>query len=221
MVSSGFRNAYTGFFIAALLGVAVSAGPMLWRLWRISVDPVSTRGRVVRLDCRNHGHLDYSFDIDGVPHSGSNHSIDGISCPEVRIGQPVAVYYEKGAPENNYGLYPAETAGNRASTAFFTCVAFMCVFIFIGPLFLGGVWIVVSRLAGKFDSKPRVPPGKQLYLDATARTGKSDRRGLPKDLRQLLMPLPRWRPVLRLMDRQVISSRRLSASSATRLRARR
>ena len=146
---SSMRTAYTAFLLVVGLMVVFGPARPLWRLWWISADPVATNGRVVRLDCSNHGHVDYSFEIDGVAYAAGNHFIDGINCPDVKVGQPVAVYYEKGAPENNYALYPAETVGNRARTAFFTGVAFFGAFVFLGPLFLAWLWTFVSRLTGR------------------------------------------------------------------------
>jgi hypothetical protein len=140
-----FRTIYVAFFLAAVVGVGFSQGPRFWRLWRISANPVSTSGRVVHLDCPNHGRIDYSFEINGVAYRASSPFIDGINCSDVKIGQPVAVYYEKGAPQNNYGLYPAATAGNRATSALVTGLAFFGGFILLGPLFLAGVWTAFSR----------------------------------------------------------------------------
>jgi hypothetical protein len=143
------RTVYFPFFIVIALMTIFGPAQPLWRLWQIGADPVSTLGRVVRLDCPNHGHIDYAFEIDGVAHSGRDHFVDGINCPDAKVGQAIAVYYEKGAPENNYALYPAETTGNRARTAFFTGVAFFGVLILLGPLFLAWLWTLFSRLAGR------------------------------------------------------------------------
>ena len=72
--------------IIAVLLVASGHAQLLWRLWRISADPVSTIGR----DCPNHGSVDHSFAIDGVSYSARNEMIDRINCPNVKIGHPVA-----------------------------------------------------------------------------------------------------------------------------------
>jgi hypothetical protein len=72
-----------------------------------------------------------------------------INCPDAKIGQPVAVYHEKGASENNYALYPAEGEGNRAKAAFFAGAAFFGAFIFLGPLFLAWLWTLFSRPSGR------------------------------------------------------------------------
>jgi hypothetical protein len=146
---SNFRTTYLAFLCVVVLMAGFSAGPLLWRLWRIGTDPVATPGRVVGIDCPNHGRVDYAFDIDGTSHSGANHLIDGIPCPQFRIGQKVAVYYEKGAPGNNYALYPDGTEGNRVRTALFTGIAFCAGFIALGPPFLAWVWILFSRLAAR------------------------------------------------------------------------
>ena len=143
------RSAYFPFFIVIALMTIFGPAQPLWRLWKISADPVSTSGHIVRLDCPNHGHIDYAFEIDGVPRNGRDHFVDGINCPDAKIGQAVAVYYEKGAPENNYALYPAEGEGNRAKAAFFAGAALFGALIFLGPLFLAWLWTLFSRPSGR------------------------------------------------------------------------
>jgi len=145
MIILRLRTVYIAFFsLIAVLLVVSGQAQILWRLGWISVDPVATTGRVIGLHCQDHGRVDYSFEIDGVAYDARNNFVDGINCADARIGQPVAVYYEKGAPDNNYGLSPAETAGNRARTAFFTTLAFFCALIFLGPLFLASLWTLFS-----------------------------------------------------------------------------
>jgi hypothetical protein len=144
------RTVYIAFLcLFAVLLVVSGQAQMLWRLGWISADPVATTGRVIGLDCPNHGLVDYAFEIDGVSYDASNHFVDGIDCPNAKIGQPVAVYYERGALDNNYALYPAQTAGNRARNAFFVGAPFYCAFVFLGPLFLTWLWTVFSRLAAR------------------------------------------------------------------------
>jgi Protein of unknown function (DUF3592) len=147
MVQS-LRTLYFPIFIVVALMTIFGPAQPLWRLWQISADPVSTQGHIVRLDCHNHGHVEYSFDAEGVSRNGRNPFVDGINCPDAKVGQAVAVYYEKSAPENNYALYPAGTSGNRARTALITGVAFFGAFILIGPLFLAWLWRLFSRLTG-------------------------------------------------------------------------
>jgi hypothetical protein len=145
MIILRLRTVYIAFLcLFAVLFVASGQAHMLWRLGWISADPVATTGRVTGLHCHNHGRADYSFEIDGVAHDGRDDFVDGINCATARIGQAVAVYYEKGAPDNNYALYPAETAGNRARTAFFSGLAFFGVFVSLGPLLLARLWIFLN-----------------------------------------------------------------------------
>jgi hypothetical protein len=147
---SDFKSVYLGFLcVIALLLVSSGQAQLFWHLWQISADPVSTSGRVTRLDCANHGHVEYSFDIGGVSYRPGSRFIDGINCRDIKIGQPVAVYYAKSAPENNYALYPAETSGNRARTAFFTGMAFFGAVVLLGPLFLAWLWAFFLRLKNK------------------------------------------------------------------------
>jgi hypothetical protein len=150
--SSSFARVYILFFCLIVL-LMISSGQMqlLWRLCRISADPVATTGHVTRLDCSNHGHVDYAFEADGASRGGENRFVDGINCPDIRIGQPIAVYYERGTPANNYALYPNDTSGNRASSALMTALTFTGSFLLLGPAFLGWLWTVVTR----WTPKPR------------------------------------------------------------------
>jgi hypothetical protein len=141
MIILRLRTVHIAFLcLFAVLLVVSGQARMLWRLGRISADPVATTGRVTGLHCHDHGRADYSFEIGGVAYDGRNNFVDGINCADARIGQPVGIYYENGAPDNNYALYPADTSGNRARTAFFTGLAFFGTFISLGPLLLARLW---------------------------------------------------------------------------------
>jgi hypothetical protein len=142
-----FRNVYLALFLAFAFGITISQGPLLVRLWQISADPVSTIGHVTVLYCPDHGHVDYSFTVDGASYSAGHYLVDGIDCPNLKLGQRIAVYYERGAPENNYGFYPADTTGNRARSAFWIGLIFLSVSVVMGPLFLTWMWTVVSRIS--------------------------------------------------------------------------
>jgi hypothetical protein len=134
--------------LLATLFVVSGIAKAVWYEGRIGADPVLAKGRVITLDCNNHGFVDYSFEIGGVTHYARSPYGNGIPCQTVKIGQPVAVYYEKGAPENNYGVYPPDTPGNPARAAFFENLVGFGAFIFLGPFFLGWLWIQAERLTG-------------------------------------------------------------------------
>src|SRR5262249_48223487 len=137
------------FCLLAVLMFSSGQAQLLWRLWRISAAPVATIGFVTRLDCPNHGHIEYSFTVDGLPYNVRDTSVDGVNCPALKSGQSVAIYYEKGAPGNSYALYPSDTSGNRARNAFITGLSFFGALLLLGPLFLGWLWTVVARWTAK------------------------------------------------------------------------
>jgi hypothetical protein len=130
------RIVYFGIACAvATLFVASGIAKAIWYNGWIAADPVLAKGRVMTLDCNdNHGFVDYSFEIDGATYHARSAYLNNIPCQAVKIGQPVAVYYEKGAPENNYGVYPPETPGNPARAAFLYNLAAFAVFTFLVPL---------------------------------------------------------------------------------------
>jgi hypothetical protein len=143
-IFSNLRNLYiaNSCFVGVALALGSWAPGSPWHLWRIGVDPVSTGGHVVNMDC-NHHRVQYSFVVDGVSHQGSDNLGDGIYCRTVKIGQPVAVYYEKDVPENNFGFYPPETPGNPARAAFLGQVEAAGAFLLLGPLFM--YWLSADR----------------------------------------------------------------------------
>jgi hypothetical protein len=145
-----WRNIYFGFMaLLATLFVVSGIAKAVWYEGRIGADPVSTRGHVITLDCPHHGFVDYSFEIGGVTYYARDNFGNGIPCQTAKIGQPIAVYYEKGAPENNYGVYPPDTPGNPARAAFFDNLVGFGAFIFLGPFFLAWLWIQAQRLTGR------------------------------------------------------------------------
>jgi hypothetical protein len=143
---SRFKRAYVGFVCLFVVGMIASGQAQLfWRLWRIGAAPAETTGEVVGVDCPNHGHIFYSLKVDGSTYDGRNGFVDGINCPDVKIGQRVGIYYEAGAPANNYALYPPEAAGNPPTRIFVTRLLAFSSFILLGPLFLAWLWTVVAR----------------------------------------------------------------------------
>jgi hypothetical protein len=140
-----WRNLYFGFMaLCATLFVVSGIAKAVWYEGRIGADPVMARGHVITLDCHNHGFVDYSFEIAGAIYYARSPHGNNIPCETVKIGQLIAVYYEKGAPEINYGVYPAETPGNPARAAFFDNLVCFGAFIFLGPLFLTWLWTKFS-----------------------------------------------------------------------------
>ncbi len=120
----------------------------LWRLLHILQDPGKTAGVVSHLDCPNHGHIDYVFRIEGASFDGREHLIDGISCPELRTGQRVAVYYQRAQPTNNYAFVEGQDDGNSARRAFYTSLAFFGGLAFVGPLLLMPIWGLAVWMRG-------------------------------------------------------------------------
>jgi hypothetical protein len=130
-----FRNLSIFYFCLMAALVAFSGwAQSLYQLRRIAADPVSTSGRVVN-DCYGgRGPVDYSFVVDGVSHQGRDKFDIGVSCRYVKRGQPLVIYYEKGAPENNIAVYPARATDNGARQVFFVGVTFACLILFLLPI---------------------------------------------------------------------------------------
>jgi hypothetical protein len=154
--STSFARVYILFFcLFALLMISSGQPQLLWRLWRISAAPVTTTGHVTRLDCSNHGHIDYSFTVDGLSYNVQDTFIHGVAnCPALKGGQAIAIYYEKSIPGNSYALYPSDTSGNQARNEFITALSFFGASLLLLPLFLGWLWTIVARWTSRFDGKP-------------------------------------------------------------------
>jgi hypothetical protein len=151
------KRVYLAFMCMCVVMTTLSGQPqLLWRLWRIAHDQMTATGVVTRLECLNHGHVDYSFRVESTPIEGRQHFVDGISCKELRTGQRIAVIYERATPENNYALTMLADSGNRAMTAFWTGFAFVSASAFLGPMFLVLVWTVFSKAAARINKSLRI-----------------------------------------------------------------
>jgi hypothetical protein len=132
-----FRNLCIFYFCLVAPVVAFSGwAQSVYQLRRIATDPVSTSGRVVN-DCGENGgrgSVEYSFVVDGVSHQGRDKLDIGVSCRYVKLGQPLVVYYEKGAPENNIAVYPARATGDGARRVFFDGLILTCMVLFLLPI---------------------------------------------------------------------------------------
>jgi hypothetical protein len=146
-IYNNLRRLYimTFCFFGAVVVLTSWAPQSLWHLWWISADPISTSGHVVEIVCRSRDRfLGYSYVVDGVSYQGNDDLDNDSSCRDAKIGEPVAVYYEKGAPENNYGVYPPDTLGNPARAAFFGNLMVFGAFIFLAPFFLAWLWTTLN-----------------------------------------------------------------------------
>jgi hypothetical protein len=142
------RQVYLAFLcLLAALTILSGQTQMLWRLWQIAQDPATAAGVVTHLDCANHGHVDFVLRVESASFDGREHFVDGIACPQLRVGQRIAVYYQRAQPANNYALAASEDGGNRAMTAFYTGAAFLGAFVLVGPLFLVMVFSLFTRMA--------------------------------------------------------------------------
>ena len=119
---------------------------LLWNLWSIARDPAETSGTVTRLDCRNHGHVEYVMEIGTRTIEGRRHNVAGADCRLVKVGQRIAVSYERGMPENNYA-FVSRTDGNRAKNEFYFGLIMWASFVVIGPLFIVVIWSIFSKVA--------------------------------------------------------------------------
>jgi hypothetical protein len=137
-IYNNLRRLYiiTFCFFGGVVVLSSWAPQSLWHLWWISADPISTSGHVVEIVCRSRDRfLGYSYIVDGVSYQGNDDLDNDSSCRYAKIGDPVAVYYEKGAPEISYGVYPAETTGNPVRALFFHELVVLVVAMLLVPLF--------------------------------------------------------------------------------------
>jgi hypothetical protein len=146
---NSFWRVYAMFVCVVVAMMALSGIPqMFWHLRSIAAAPVPASGKVDRVDCPNHGHVYFSFQADGVSYGGTNPLIEGINCPDVKVGSPLAIYYERGAPQNNYAFYPPEADVSRVQQLLMIGSLFILLFVVLGPLFLAWIWTVFTRWTG-------------------------------------------------------------------------
>jgi hypothetical protein len=141
------RRVYLVFLCVSAASMILSGQiQLLWRQWRIGQDPGMTAGVVTHLDCPNHGHVDFIFQVESTSFEGREHFVDETPCPALRAGQRIVVYYQRAQPTNNYALVQSEDGSNGAMRAFYTGAATLGAVVFAGPLFLVLIWTLVMKL---------------------------------------------------------------------------
>ena len=146
------RQLYLAFAcLSAALSLASGMPQSLWSLRRIAEAPAMTVGVVANLRCRDHGHVDYMFKIEGSPVAGAQSLVDGVACQDLHAGQRITVCYETTDPTNNYAFAARDEDGNRAMKAFWVGLAFVAGFMLVGPLFLLLVVKTFSRIAALLE----------------------------------------------------------------------
>ena len=92
------------FLLNAVLMTWIGAPQGVWSIWGIQNDAGTAIGEISILDCKNHGHLTYSFVVNGVKYAGDTTTFQG-SCLDLKQGQAVKIYYENRNPVVNIAVY--------------------------------------------------------------------------------------------------------------------
>jgi hypothetical protein len=147
--TNGSKKHMYALFICLCVALMTLSGQstILWGLWRISENPASAQAAVKNLDCANHGRVFYAFKLGENAYPGAGFLVDGAGCRSLRIGQPITVFYETGNPQNNYAF----AAAGKPMHAFWIAIAFIGVFVLLGPLFLVFIWTIFSKIAARFN----------------------------------------------------------------------
>lgn len=139
--------AFVGLFVVVS---SMPGGPqfpqLLWNLWSIARDPAETSGTVMRLDCHNHGRVEYVVEIGTRTIEGRQHTVSGADCRLLKVGQRIAVSYERGVPENNYA-FVSRTDSNPAVNELYLGLIMWTSFVVIGPLLIVVIWSIFSKVA--------------------------------------------------------------------------
>lgn len=100
----------------------------------IALHPMMAQGTVTAITIDGHCHVDYSFIVGGVSHTGT----DGL-CG-IKVGDPHSVYYNGSAPENSTLYTPGDAfEGTLAATMLISLsVAAMAV-----------IWFRLTHIIGK------------------------------------------------------------------------
>jgi hypothetical protein len=117
-------------------------------LWQIAGDEAIATGFITNLDCKNHGHVNYFALVEGKSVGGRWNEAGDISCKELKVGQQIAVYYERAKPTNNFAL---KSAGDmdRPTKELWQTLSSWTPFVLIGPLFLTVLASFFLRVSNK------------------------------------------------------------------------
>ena len=133
------------FFVAFFSLAMTMTAPEQWRLWRVAQAPEQARGVVTAVSCGRSGHVDYVFKVGTTTYFGPQRYVKDVCCSQLRLGQPVNVSYERGAPQNNFAFSPDNNDDDRAAKAFDRVVMGTILLIFAAPMALVLVGAAVRR----------------------------------------------------------------------------
>lgn len=140
---------YLAFVGLCLVLTSMPGGPqipwLLWDLWSIARNPAEASGSVVRLDCPNHGRVEYAVDNGTTKIKGQQHKVAGADCRSLKVGQPITVVYDRSLPERNYA-FASKSDGNPAEHEFYLGLTMWMSFVLLGPLLLVALWRIFSKV---------------------------------------------------------------------------
>lgn len=147
-----------GAFVCVLL---LSGCKRDYNLWPGLVDRYkSAVGMVVKTYCHDHGRIGYEFTVDGQRYSNSvySHPIDK-PCAQIRIGEPMMVYYDPTNPRISTLLPPRDAYDRYLDRGNgWIALGFLILLVLLAPLLQ--MWM--GRYDPAFKSFLRRKRGKAM-----------------------------------------------------------
>ena len=139
-----------GVATIALLLIWLGAPQQTWRTWRIYNNTATTVGVITDLDCNNHGHLGYSFEVGGVRYLGRSPNFHG-DCRELKNGQRVLIHYEAGAPATNLATIDDRRGRDASSMLRNEILVSLAIFIVFLPMLILAAWFLARKFINRSE----------------------------------------------------------------------
>jgi hypothetical protein len=103
-------------------------------------NPGIATARWTAKQCRDHGWMQYTFEVEQVAHTGSRKAPMAVRCEDISLGFPVNVVYEKANPDNSFAGGLEDIPSALAGEKFAFIPLFFLAFIMCGILWRWSAW---------------------------------------------------------------------------------
>jgi len=122
------KNLFLGFtiWLGMVLICALLARTSIWHeYYHLAQNGVSTQGKIIAKEPRNHQRLHYSFTVNGQDFTGTGHGLQGgiPSFEAIQVGDRVLVFYDASNPHvSRLGDPKKEVASAKRSILFVSLI---------------------------------------------------------------------------------------------------
>lgn len=134
MSTNPFRLLFIYLSLSLLVGAGVGLLSNLGVYYQLYLNGIETQGVVVKPTCEKHLEFIYSYELNGRHYEGVGQSGTGKYCKELRVGDPVQIFYLPTKPKisvsgNSKALFFNEMISVGLSAILFPLIVLLGYFL--------------------------------------------------------------------------------------------